>query len=305
MRSSFRALGLFLLVTVVFGTAFPVVKAGLAYLPPLFFSAIRSYIAAVLLLSFMVLSVEYWYPRSRQDWAAITGGGVFLIGGTGLGFVGQQFITAGVAAIIFSLSPVITAVLAWIFLPAERLSGRDWVGVLLGLVGIAVVIRPDPSSLLDPELMGKLLFFGGVVVVALGTVLVRRSQSALPLPALTGWSMLVGGTIHVVFGYVIGESVRSIEVTPIAGALVVYLGLVVGAVGLVLYLTLMEEVGVTKASLTTYLTPIVAILIGIVLLNEQLHPIALVGFGIILTGFGVLESRGVVAELYKYRSLFR
>lgn len=305
VRSSFRALGLFLLVTVVFGTAFPVVKAGLAYIPPLFFSAIRSYIAAAFLLSFMILSRDYWYPCARADWEAIAAGGLFLIGGIGLGFLGQQFITAGVAAIIFSLSPIITAVLAWGLLPNERLTRRDYVGILLGFVGIAVVIRPDPSGLLDPELIGKALLFGGVVIVALGSVLVRRSESTMPLPALTGWSMLVGGTIHVAFGYAIGESLRNIEVTPIAVALVIYLSIVVGAIGLVLYLTLMGEVGVMKASLTTYLTPIVAILIGIILLNEQIHPTAVVGFGIIMAGFAVLESRGIAGELHKYRSLFR
>ncbi|EMA46694.1 hypothetical protein C449_03471 [Halococcus saccharolyticus DSM 5350] len=116
-----------------------------------------------------------------------------MIGGTGLGFVGQQFLAAGVAAIIFSLSPVVTAVLAWILLPAERLDGRDYLGVLFGFVGIAVVIRPDPASLLDPEVVGKLLFFAGVTVVALGIVLVRRSQTTMPVPAITGWAMLLGG----------------------------------------------------------------------------------------------------------------
>ncbi|MCU4728218.1 DMT family transporter [Halapricum hydrolyticum] len=236
---------------------------------------------------------------------SVLAGGLFLIGGTGLGFVGQQFITAGVAAIIFSLSPIVTGVLAWPLLPEERLEGRDYLGVLLGFVGIAVVIRPDPATLLDPEVVGKLLFFAGVAVVALGTVLVRRSRPTIPVPALTGWAMVIGGTVHVVFAIAVGESVASTQPTPLAVATVDYLGLVVGAVGLVTYLALMGEVGALKASLTTYLTPVVAIGIGWLLLDERIQPLALVGFGIIVAGFALLESRKIAAELAKYRSLYR
>lgn len=300
-----RIVGLFLLVTLLFGTAFPAIKAGLSFIPPLLFAAARSYLAAVLLLAYVGATMEYWRPRARRDWVAVFAGGLFLIGGTGLGFVGQQFISAGVAAIIFSLSPVVTGVLAWVLLPAERLGGRDYVGVLLGFVGIAVVIRPDTATLLDPEIIGKLLFFAGVTVVALGTVLVRRSQTTMPVPALTGWALVVGGTVHLVFAIGAGESLASVQPTPLAVAMVVYLGLFVGAFGLVTYLALMGEVGAVKANLTTYLTPIVAIAIGRLLLDERIQPAALVGFGIIVAAFALLESREITGELARYRSLFR
>ena len=300
-----RTIGLFLLVTLLFGTAFPAVKIGLSFIPPLLFAATRSYLAAAILLTYVGATTEYWYPRSRRDVTAVLAGGVFLVGGTGIGFVAQQFITAGVAAIIFSLAPIVTAVLAWPLLPAERLGGRDYVGVLLGFVGIAVVIRPDPASLLDPELVGKLLFFVGVTVVELGAVLVRRSQPSMPIPALTGWAMMLGGTVHVAFSVAVGESVATVQLTPLAVGMVVYLSLFIGVFGLVTYLVLMGEVGPLKANLTTYLTPLVALAIGWLLLGERVHPLTLVGFGIIVAGFALLESREISAELVKYRTLFR
>jgi len=300
-----RTLGLFLLVTVLFGTAFPAVKTGLSFIPPLLFAATRSYLAAALLLAYVAATTEYWYPRSRRDVTAVLAGGLFLVGGIGIGFVAQQSITASVAAIIFSLAPIVTAVLAWPLLPAERLAGRDYAGVLLGFVGIAVVIRPDPATLLDPELVGKLLFFVGVVVIQFGAVLIRRSQTTMPIPALTGWAMVLGGTVHAVFAVAVGESIASIQVTPQVVALVVYLSVFVGAVGLVMYLVLMGEVGPLKANLTTYLTPLVALVIGWALLGERIHPLTLVGFGIIVAGFALLESREISAELVKYRTLFR
>ena len=300
-----RTVGLFLLVTLLFGTGFPAVKTGLSFIPPLLFAATRSYLAAALLLVYVGVTTEYWYPRSRRDVTAVLAGGLFLVGGTGIGFVAQQFITAGVAAIIFSLAPIITAVLAWPLLPAERLAGRDYVGVLLGFVGIVVVIRPDPTGLLDPELVGKLLFFGALIVVELGAVLIRRSQTSMPIPALTGWAMLVGGTVHVALAVGIGESIANIQVTPLSVAIVIYLSVFIGAFGLVMYLVLMGEVGPLKANLTTYLTPIVALAIGVVLLGERVQLLTLVGFGIIVAGFALLESREISAEIVKYRSLYR
>jgi drug/metabolite transporter (DMT)-like permease len=296
---------LFLLVTLLFGSGFPAVKTGLSFIPPLLFAASRSYLAAALLLVYVGATTEYWYPRSQRDVTAVLAGGLFLVGGTGIGFVAQQFITAGVAAIIFSLAPIITAVLAWPLLPAERLAGRDYVGVLVGFVGIAVVIRPDPASLLDPELVGKLLFFGALVIVELGAVLIRRSRTSMPIPALTGWAMVLGGTVHVVIAMAVGESVGSIQLTPLAVAMVVYLSVFIGAFGLVAYLVLMGEVGPLKANLTTYLTPLVALAIGWVLLGERIQAMTLVGFGVIIAGFALLESREISAELVKYRSLYR
>jgi len=296
---------LFFLVTLLFGSGFPAVKTGLSFIPPLLFAASRSYLAAALLLVYVGTTTEYWYPRSRQDVTAVLAGGLFLVGGTGIGFVAQQFITAGVAAIIFSLAPIITAVLAWPLLPAERLAGRDYLGVLVGFVGITIVIRPDPAGLLDPELVGKLLFFGALVIVELGAVLIRRSRPSMPIPALTGWAMVLGGTVHVVLAMAIGESIASIQPTPLAVAMVVYLSVFIGVFGLVTYLVLMGEVGPLKANLTTYLTPIVALAIGWVLLGERIQPLTLVGFGVILAGFVLLESREISAELIKYRSLYR
>ena len=66
------------------------------------------------------------------------------------------------------ISEIVTAVLTEPLLPAERVGGRDYVGVLLTFVAI----RPNPTSLLDPELIGKVLFFVGVVIGELGAVLI-------------------------------------------------------------------------------------------------------------------------------------
>lgn len=296
---------MFVGVTLLFGTAFPAVKAGLDFFPPLLFVAARNYLAAVLLLAYVSLTTDYRVPRTRRDWAAVLAGGTFLIGGVGFGFVGQQFITSGVAAIIFSLSPIVTGLLAWVILPAERLGGRDYIAVGLGFLGVAIIVRPDPAALFDPTVVGKVLVFTAVSVVALGTVLIRRSRTTMPVPALTGWSMVVGATIQLGAALALGESLATVRITPLAVATIIYLGVFAGTLGLVGYLVLMNDIGPVKANLVTYLTPVVSLSIGWLFLDERVTLPTLVGFAVIVAGFALLESRALAAELAKYRGTFR
>jgi len=300
-----RTVGLFVAITLLFCTAFPAVKAGLDFFPPLLFVAARNYLAATLLLTYVWLTTDYRVPRDRQDWVAVVAGGAFLIGGVGFGFVGQQFIASGVAAIIFSLSPIVTGLFAWVLLPEERLVGRDYIAVGLGFLGVAIIVRPDPAALLDPTVVGKVLVFTAVSVVALGAVLVRRSGTAMPVPALTGWAMVVGATLQVAAAVALGESVASVRLTPLALATILYLGVLAGVFGLVGYLVLMGDIGPVKANLVTYLTPIVSLVLGWLFLDEVIQPATLVGFGVIVAGFALLESRSLAAELAKYRATFK
>lgn len=127
----------------------------------------------------------------------------------------------------------------------------------------------------------------------------------MPIPALTGWAMVLGRTVHVAFSIAVGESIANIQPTPLAVGMVFYLSVFMGVFGIVIYLVLMSEVGPLKANMTTNLTPIVALAIGWVLLGESIQPLTLVGFGIIVVGFELLESREISAEIVKYRSLYR
>lgn len=300
-----RTLGTFLLVTLLFGTAFPAIKAGLAYFPPLMFAAARYALAAVVLLGYAALTTDRWRPRTRREWSAVVAGGVFLFGGTGLTFVGQQFTTSGVAAIIVSLVPVLTVLLAGLLLPEERPTRRGAAGVVVGFVGVAIVVRPDPSALADPSVVGKSLILLAAVSITIGTVLVRRIHPGLPVPTLTGWAMVIGAAVQFGFSRALAESVVWGRVGPAAVFLVVYLAVFAGAFGFVLYFWLLERVGALEANLVTYVNPLVALATGWLLLDEPIQYAAVVGFVVIAAGFALLKNRELAAELARYRGAGR
>lgn len=298
-----RNLGLFLLVTLLFGAVFPAIKVGLADVPPLLFAAARYYLSAALLLGYALLTTDRWRPRTRNDRIAVLAGGTLFIGGTGLSFVGLQFTTSGVGAIVFSLIPILTVLVAWVLLPEERPTRRGVLGVCVGFVGVAIVVRPDPS--LEMSVVGELLVLTAAAGVALGTVLVRRSRPTMAVVALTGWAMAVGATVQLGFALVLGESLAAVRPTASALVALLYLAVVGGAVGFVIYFTLLERLGALEINLIAYLVPIVTLAIGWAVLDEPVVPTTVAGFLVVLVGFALLTDREIAAELARFRGAGR
>jgi probable blue pigment (indigoidine) exporter len=298
-----RNLGSFLLVTLLFGAVFPAIKVGLADVPPLLFAAARYYLSAALLLGYALLTTDRWRPRTRGDRTAVLAGGVLFVGGTGLSFVGLQFTTSGVGAIVFSLIPTLTVLVAWVLLPDERPNRRGVLGVCVGFLGVAIVVRPDPS--IETSVVGELLVLSATAGVALGTVLVRRSRPTMAVVALTGWAMAVGATVQLGFALALGESLAAVRPTPSALAALLYLAVVGGAVGFVIYFTLLERLGALEINLIAYLVPIVTLAIGWAVLGEPIVPTTLVGFLVVLVGFALLTDREIAAELARFRGAGR
>ena len=290
-----RAVGLFALLATLWGFSFPAISVGLETLEPVLFAAFRYDIAAVLLVGLAVTRTTDWRPEARNDLAAVVGGGVFLVAGNALLFVGQQTVASGVAAVMQSLVPIATTLWALAVLPQERVSAVGAVGILLGFAGVGLVVRPDPSNLLAGDTFGKLLILGQVASVSLGGVIVQRAEPTLDRAALSGWSMAVGGVLLHVVSVAVGEPL-ALPDAPIAWAAVAYLGVFATALAFFIYYTLLEVRGALETSLVAYLVPVVATVAGVFILDESITSLTVVGFAVVFVGF-LLLKRHAVAEL--------
>jgi drug/metabolite transporter (DMT)-like permease len=290
--SRLYATTLFVTLAGLWGLSFPAITVGLDYLPPLLFAAFRYDVAAVLLLAVAVIARDGWRPTGPNDRLAILGGGLFLIAGNGLLFIGQQTVPSGVAAILQALVPIATALWALALL-GERLSAVGAVGVGLGFLGIGLIVKPDPNNLLAGDTLGRLIIVGQAISVALGGVLVQRAGPTMDRVALTGWSMLVGGLVLHFISVGTGERLAAATFAPTALGAIVYLGVFSTALAFVIYYTILEEQGAFETSLVAYLVPIVATVAGIALLGESISPLAVVGFAVVFVGFGFLKRRAL------------
>jgi len=295
--SRYRSLALFVGLGVLWGGTFPAVEVGLEYIPPVLFAAARYDVAAVLLLAFAVVRPGRWRPESRADVIAVLASGTFLIAGNSLLFVGQQYTTGGVAAIIYSLIPILTTGLAWGLLPGERHTPIGFVGVLAGFVGVAVIAQPSPSNLLAPGIVGKGLVVLAAISVALGSVLIRRSPSTLPDVPFVAWSMVVGSVILHAFSLATGETPSDVQLALPAILVLTYIGIFATAIAFLIYFHLLGAYGALETNLVSYLVPVVATVVGWAYLDEPVTQWTVAGFGLILLGFVLLKRRALRAEL--------
>jgi drug/metabolite transporter (DMT)-like permease len=290
-----RALIAFAVAGVLFGGTFVAAKAGLAYFPPLLFVALRFDVAAVALIAYAVLTTprDRLFPSTWRDATGILATGVLAIGLTNaLLFVGQGYTTSAVAAIVFSLNPILTPIFAALLLADERLSRRGVAGMVLGFLGVALVVNPDPATLLDLG-VGKAILLSGAITGAVGSVLIRWAGDSLSSTARTAWGLPFAAALSHLLSWWTGESTSAIVWHPEAIAALAYVGLLAGAVAYIAYFGLLDAAGAIRANLVFYAVPVVAALGGWALLGEFVSSLAIGGFVTIFAGFAVIGSESV------------
>ncbi|WP_373189754.1 DMT family transporter [Halolamina sp.] len=298
--SSYRNLALFLLLAAVWGSAFMAIKAGLSYFPPVLFAALRYDIAGVLMLGYAWWVVDDPIPRTRGEVALVTVGAVLLIAAYhALLFVGEAdpAVTSGSAAVIVSLSPLLTTGFARLFLPEERLELLGVIGLLLGLAGAIVLANPDPSNLMGGGTVAKLLILAAAASFALGSVLTRWLDAEMPIESMEAWSMVGGAALMHLMSVGLGESVADVNLTPVAIASLAYLAIAASAIGFLIYFDLLERLGPIEINMVSYVAPVFAALSGWLFLQEGLTVATVGGFLLIVVGFGLLKRRAIAKEL--------
>src|SRR5712692_28557 len=142
----------------IWGSTWLFIKIGLVDLPPLTFAGIRFVIAFLILVSLVIVRRARW-PRTRADWAliAISGALQFALN-YGLVFWGEQHISSGLAAVLQSTFPAFGLVIAHFYLPHERLTTSRVIGVLLGIVGVAIIFSDQLT------IAGKMALLGSVAL---------------------------------------------------------------------------------------------------------------------------------------------
>jgi EamA-like transporter family. len=291
---------LFLASTVLFGGTFVAAKAGLAHFPPLLFVAVRFDIGAVVLGLYAVNRVSWaeLRPRTSGDILGIIATGGLVIGLTNaLLFFGQQYTTSGVAAVIFSLNPVLTPVFVAVLLSEDRLSLRAAIGMILGLVGVGLVAGLKPAALLSGG-PGIPILLAGAVTSALGVVVIRRAEARLSSTARTIWGVPLAAGLSHALSFSAGESIPNLAVPPVAVVALLYVGVFSGAIAYIAFFGLIDEAGPTQANLVFYFIPVVSAIGGWALLGETVSLLTLAGFGVIFSGFLLINgppARVVVA----------
>lgn len=300
--SRYRDAALFTILALLWGGGFTAIEVGLETLDPLLFAAYRFDLGATVTLISLAVLGRLSLPRDQSSVLGVVAAGTLLVFGNVLFlFVGQVYTSGAVAAVVYSLNPVMTAVFAALLLDAERLDARSTVGVGLGLLGVGLVARPNPANL-GADALGALLVFCAVLAVSSGSVLVQRFGGTLDSLSLTGWSMALGAVLLHGASLAAGEAVVLPTAVPSLAA-IAYLGVGGSALAYGIYFTLLERAGPFAVNLVNYAIPPVAAVVGWWYLDERLAALSLVGFVSILAGFLLVNRHAVRRELVRVRDV--
>lgn len=293
----YRNVVAFCAVAVLWGLSLAAVEVGLRSFPPLLLSAFRYYIAGAILLIYVGVATDRWYPTTRMDAIAICGGGVFWIAiGNGVWYVGQGLTTSVLSGLMMSLTPIATVAISWSLLPEDRLTLVSLAGLLVSFAGAVLLVWPTDLATVTTALVGKALLCVGVLGLAVGSVLIRWASAPLPSTARTAWSVLVGAVVIHGLSVLAGERwAMNVSTTGIASLL--YLSVGATVIAYVLFFFLLDRYPAIEVTLVTYLVPIVATVAGWTLFDERISWRMPVGFLVIAIGFCLMKRRALRVEL--------
>ena len=280
-----------LLLCCIWGSTWLFIKLGLRDLPPLTFAGIRFVIAAIILFA-LILARRVPLPNKKRDWIllAVTGVMSFSLN-YGLVFWGEQYISSGLAALLQSTLPAFGLIIAHFYLPGERMTLPRIAGVLLGVLGVGVIFSNQLQVSGPRALWGSAALVGSAFCAAYANVLVKTYGLNLQPTMLAGGQMLFGLIPLLLIGIPLEGNPLKFHWTPIAVISLLYLAVVGTVIAFLLYYWLMHNMDVTKTMLIALVTPVVAVILGMLVLKEELHWRTLVGGAMIMSGIALIVAR--------------
>ena len=275
---SARAWAVFAAVSVLWGIPYLFIKIALGDLEPGFVAWGRIAIGALVLLPIAWKLGALKGMRGHVKWVITYA--VCEIAVPFLIAVGEKHVSSSMASIIIATMPLIVAVLALRFAPEEKPTRLRLLGLVVGLLGVVALLGIDVAGHPD-ELFGAGCILVATVGYAMAPIIISRNLADQhPIAPVTG------GVVFATFALLPLAIIGAPHSVPSAGAIasVVVLGVGCTALGLVLFFVLITEAGPSRASVITYINPIVAVALGVTLLDERLGAGAVAGLLLILAG---------------------
>ena len=277
------------ILSILWGGSFFFVGVAVKEMPPLTIVLCRVALASIILLVIVYLKGDKM-PSSPGLW------GAFIIMGALNNLIpfslivwGQTHIESGLASILNAMTPIFSVVLAHFLAREERLTTNRITGVTIGWIGVAMLIGIESLRGFGIEVMGQLAVVGATFSYACAAIYGRRFKGINPLIVATG--MLCGSTIMMTPLALVIE--QPWNLSPGITTLMALLGLAAVSTSLayIIYFQVLATAGPTNLLLVTFLIPVSAILLGVVVLAERLAWNAFAGMGLIFIGLISIDGR--------------
>ena len=284
----------FATVCIVWGTTYLFIRIAIETIPPVLLTGARFTVAGLIMLAIGLARGER-IPRDRSTLLNLALVGLLLIAVGNLSVVwAEQWVPSGLAALFVATAPFWAAMLELLRAGGERLSLRAGIGMLIGFLGVAMLVTPRGSGgHLDKHfLLGALAIQIGSLGWQYGTIRGKyyvKNVSPLTSAALQA---LTGGIVLDVIGFSIGEASR-FTLTPRTFGALAYLTIFGSVIAYSAYFFALAHIRTTKMSLYAYVNPVVAVILGWLVLDERLTWVSVLAMCVILAGVALVQTAGL------------
>ena len=275
----------------IWGSTWLFIKLGLNDLPPFTFAGIRFLFASSILILIILARGVRW-PRKRGEWLVIAAVGFLQFSlNYGLVFWGEQRIPSGLAAVLQSTFPAFGLVLAHFYLPEERITAKRVVGVLFGVVGVGVIFSNQLTIAGKGALIGSVALVLSALCGSYGNVLVKAYGTHIDPFVLASGQMVCGFPPLLALGIATEGNPLHLHWTRTAIVALAYLVIVGSVIAFTLFYWLVRHMDVTNTMLISLVTPVIAVILGMLVLHERLNWRLFAGTALIISGIGMIVLR--------------
>lgn len=282
------------LVYLFWGSTYLAIDIAVQTIPPALMCAIRFLVAGIIMLAACGLTGHTIIYSPRQIALASIVGLLLLMGGNLTLSYAELAVSSGLAALIIAVTPLWFLVLDSLLLGDHRISGRGKIGLALGVVGLFILFWPELHSgaLGRREFWASLSLLGGSFSWALGSVLSKRWESGMDVFSATAWQVTAAGVGNFAFA-LLNRDFAHVSWTPRGLGAVAYLIVCGSWIGCTSYIWLLKHVPTSKVSTYAYVNPVVAVILGWLILHERVDAYILAGTTVVVLSVILVTSAKV------------
>jgi drug/metabolite transporter (DMT)-like permease len=285
-KKAMLALGV---VCILWGTTWVASKQGVLHMPPLQLAGIRQLIAGFIYIIYFIARGAKW-PKGREWYIIGVLGFLNILCSNGLTTWGVKYISAGLGAIIAATFPLWMVIIG-LFSSKERIPINALKGFLLGFAGICVIFYEHLHDFLNPEfLFGISISLTASWTWALGTLFTKKEAREFNPYFSLGFQMFLSGIVLLITSYASGNATPISAIPWQSWTAIAYLVVFGSVFAFVAYLYSLQHLSVEQMSIYAYINPVVAVILGSLLFNENLTVFIIAGGAITLYGVYMINS---------------
>ncbi|MGH8178961.1 MAG: EamA family transporter [Steroidobacter sp.] len=293
-RLSLGVIGAFAGIYIVWGTTYLAIAIAIQSMPPFIAGAVRFLLAGAAMYAWLRWRDPKPFAGLNLGAAALCG---VLLSGVGNGFViwAQQGIPSGIAALIVAAVPVAVLIFDWAFFSKRAPTRQALLGIAIAVAGVVTIVAHTRTLSGNAQPLYLLAMFAATIGWAFGTLLQKRAARRETVLSFTCAQMLFGGLFQVAMAFVDREwSKLDLGAVSLSSMLAVLYLIVFGSIiALNCYLWLLTRVSAQKVTTYALVNPVVALILGALVLNERVTPLAITAAALVLLGVALVLFQDV------------